>query len=53
MTSANDRKRAQRERAKAAGLCLACCYRKAKKGRQTCQPCADAAYARVKAHRAR
>jgi hypothetical protein len=45
-------KRAQRDRARDAGLCIVCCINKARKGKATCGECSAAAYERVKARRA-
>jgi hypothetical protein len=48
-----DWKRAQRERARKAGLCIVCCERKARAKKSTCAQCSAEAYERVKARRAR
>lgn len=51
-----ERKRLQRERAMAAGKCIICCKRKARKGKTTCKTCYErnkaALYRRRKAKRA-
>jgi len=44
-------KRAQRERARVAGMCIVCCKTKARRGKATCAPCSSAAYERVKTRR--
>jgi hypothetical protein len=45
-------KRAQRDRARDAGVCIACCVAAARPNRVTCEDCSVAAYERVKARRA-
>ncbi len=52
MIAAAERKRAQRERARAEGICSICCSAPARDGLKTCGPCARDAYDRVKVNRA-
>lgn len=51
MSSAESQARWRKNKAKA-GFCITCGKRKARKGRKTCQKCADAAKERVKRLRA-
>lgn len=46
-------KRSQRERARASGLCIACCNVPARPKKSTCESCSEKAYERVKARRQR
>jgi len=48
-----EKKRAQRERARAAGKCIVCRKRKARKGRVTCGPCNEDAKERMRLRRQR
>jgi hypothetical protein len=50
MTEA-EKKRAQRERARAAGLCIVCRREPARHGMSTCQKCSDAAKRRMRIRR--
>jgi hypothetical protein len=52
-TTPAERKRAQRERASAAGKCIMCCKRKARAGKTTCKPCYLEAKERLYAARER
>ncbi len=52
MADAAERKRQQRARAAANGMCIACTKRKPRAGKATCKPCAEASAERIKRMRA-